>query len=371
MRDVVYLPQLLSLLMRVGQLLGAFSLAVLFLGGCGSSTGARGELTGVMGRPKWVNPVPLGMTYIPAGSFHMGNNEQDVNYSQNARIRQITISDFYMDDTEISNNEYRQFLNEVIAGEGAFVDSIFPFMERYYGKKINNQEEYLKLVTPDTLAWNRDFGNFVYNDPLVENYYHHPAFDDYPVVGVNWYAAQAFSYWRTLFYNAYRASQELPPIARIRLPTEAEWEYAARGGYEHKIYPWLGPYTRNSRGCPLANFKPGRGDYIADGFEYTSPVKSYFPNDYGLYNMAGNVAEWCEDDFEETGPIAYAHDINPIYRDPTRRNRRRVVRGGGWNDIAYFISVGTRDYEYADTAKCHIGFRCALSVIGRSGAERR
>ncbi len=371
MKNGVYLPRPMAMHMK-GKLLPA--LVVLLMSGLftacgGGATGARGELTGVKNRPKWDNPLPYGMVTIPAGTFHMGNNEQDVNYSQNARIRQITISSFHIDDTEISNNEYRQFVDEVVAGsENAFMDSVFSFMERYYGKKINNQEEYLRLVYPDTQVWNRDFGNFVYNEPLVENYYWHPAFDDYPVVGVNWYAAQAFCYWRTLFYNAYRASRELPPVPRMRLPTEAEWEYAARGGYEHKIYPWLGPYTRNSKGCPLANFKPGRGDYIADGFEYTAPVKSYFPNDYGLYHMVGNVAEWCEDDFEETGPIAYAHDLNPVYRDPRKQNRRRVVRGGGWNDVAYFLSVGTRDYEYADTTKSHIGFRCALSVIGRSGA---
>jgi len=187
------------------------------------------------------------------------------------------------------------------------------------------------------------------------------------VVGINWYGAQAFCIWRTIRYNNYRDSQKKPKLPRFRLPTEAEWEYAARGGFEHKIYPWEGPYIRNSKGCFLANFKPGRGDYIADNFEYTCPIKSYWPNDYGLYCMPGNVAEWCEDDFEETG-YSYAHDLNPIYRDPKHLERRRVIRGGSWKDVAYFLSVGTRTYEYADTTKSFIGFRCVVTLIGRSGA---
>lgn len=311
----------------------------------GKETGRNGELTGVMKRPEWDQPTPYGMVIIPAGSFHMGQNDQDINYSQIAHNRQITISAFYMDDTEITNNEYRQFLESA---------------------KDTLTADIATLVYPDTLVWIRDF-TFAYNEPLLENYNYHPAFDDYPVVGVNWYAAREFCKWRTAHYNNWRISEELLPMPTFRLPTEAEWEYAARGGYEHKIYPWESPYIRNSKGCFLANFKPGRGDYIADNFEYTCPVRSYWPNDYGLYNMPGNVAEWCEDDFEETG-YTYAHDLNPVYRDPKGKNRRRVIRGGSWKDIGYFLSCGTRSYEYADTTKSFIGFRCAVTQIGRSGA---
>jgi len=344
-------------------------LAAILLNGCLFKTkeGRNGELTGVSDRPIWDNPTPYGMLNIPAGTFHMGNNEQDVNYSQIAHNRQITMSAFYMDETEIENNEYRQFVkNTREEGEKSYIDSILIFLEKYYNKKITPQD-YQVLIYPDTMVWTRDF-SYAYNEPLQENYWWHPAFDKYPVVGVNWYAAQAFCAWRTQLYNAHRDEEEKPKLPRFRLLTEAEWEYASRGGFEHKIYPWIGPYIKNSRGCLFANFKPGRGDYIADNFEYTAPAKTYWPNDYGLYNMPGNVAEWCEDDFEETG-YSYAHDLNPVYRDPKKRNPRRVIRGGSWKDVGYFLSCGTRTYEYADTTKSFIGFRSVVSELGRSKAS--
>jgi formylglycine-generating enzyme len=352
-----------------------FSLILLVtLAGCGlfgGRGGRNGELTGSEERPKWDNPEPYGMALIPPGSFHMGQNDQDVNYSQIAQNRQITISAFWMDDGEITNNEYRQFTEASVTpdgavGEEAFLDSIKPFVKRMYGYEILDPA-YKRLIFPDTLVWVRDFA-YSYNEPMVENYYWHPAFDEYPVVGVNWYAAQVFAYWRTLKYNTARDEAERPRLPRFRLPSEAEWEYAARGGYEHKLFPWEGLYLRNAKGCFLANFKNQRGDYIGDNFSYTAPSKNYFPNDYGLYDMSGNVAEWCEDDFEETG-YTYTHDLNPVYRGDAKKTRfRKVIRGGSWKDIGYFLSVGTRTYEYADTTKAYIGIRCVVSVIGRQAA---
>ncbi|WNJ16241.1 SUMF1/EgtB/PvdO family nonheme iron enzyme [Pontibacter sp. G13] len=349
------------------------TLAVLsvILQGCGlfgsGGTGRAGELTGVQQRMEWDQYQPMGMVYIPPGSFHMGQNDQDVPYSQISHNRQITISAYFMDETEVTNNEYRQFVfgpssEETNAyQESGAIDTIDP--------------RYADIIIPDTTVWIRDFA-YSYNEPLMENYFWHPAFDDYPVVGVNWYAAQAFCQWRTAHLNNFREERGEAAMPRFRLPTEAEWEYGARGGYEHKLYPWEGPYLRNSKGCFLANFKPGRGDYIADNFEYTAPANSYIPNDYGLYNMPGNVAEWCEDDFEEAG-YTYSHDLNPRYLDPRFKlddrepggaKIRKVIRGGSWKDIGYFLSCGTRSYEYADTAKSFIGFRCVATVIGRSGA---
>lgn len=340
-----------------------------FFGGRGTSH--HGELTSVLDRPEWDQYQPMGMVYIPPGSFHMGQNDQDVPYSQIAHNRQITISAFFMDETEITNNEYRQFIygpSENERGRGGVVQE--------QGAKDTIAIELADVVMPDTTVWTRDFA-YAYNEPLMENYFWHPAFDNYPVVGINWYAAQEFCKWRTALLNNYRMENEMAAMPRFRLPTEAEWEYAARGGWEHKLYPWEGPYLRNSKGCFLANFKPGRGDYIADNFEYTAPADAYFPNDYGLYNMPGNVAEWCEDDFEETA-YAYAHDLNPSYHDPKIKKEdrtpggpiqiRKVIRGGSWKDIGYFLSCGTRTFEYADTSKSFIGFRSVVTVIGRSGA---
>lgn len=343
----------------------------LVLSGCqlfgGKGTGHHGELTGVMDRPVWDQYQPMGMVQIPPGSFHMGQNDQDVPYSQIALRRQITISGFFMDETEVTNNEYRQF----VLGPGA--DETNALQEQ--GARDTIDPMYAEIIMPDTTVWTRDF-TYAYNEPMMENYFWHPAFDNYPVVGVNWYAAEQFCKWRTKHLNDYRMEKELAPMPSFRLPTEAEWEYAARGGLEHKLYPWEGPYLRNSKGCFLANFKPGRGDYIADAWSRTAPADAYFPNDYGLYNMPGNVAEWCQDDFEETA-YQYAHDQDPVFYDrrfteddrlPSGAKIRKVTRGGSWKDIGYFLSCGTRTFEYADTAKSFIGFRCVVSVIGSGAA---
>lgn len=352
-------------------------IGTLALTGCKSFFGGKdGELTGSSDRPTWDSPEPYGMVLVPAGSYHLGQNDQDVNYSQIATTRQITVSAFWMDDTEITNNEWRQFA-ELTADQSsspatlkgsaeAYDQEVIKFLFDEYGYNAP-PAEYAKLVIPDTAAWVRDFGSYTYNEPIVENYYWHPAFDDYPVIGVSWYGAQAFAYWRTLYYNKYRDDDEKPRLPRFRLPSEAEWEFAARGGLEHKLYPWEGLYLRNAKGCFLANFKNQHGDYIGDNYSYTSPVRAYWPNDFGLYDMSGNVAEWCEDDFEESA-YTYTLDLNPVYRDPNKLEKRRVVRGGSWKDIAYFLSVGTRDYEYADLTKSYIGLRLVNSVIGAAGS---
>jgi gliding motility-associated lipoprotein GldK len=150
------------------------------------------------------------------------------------------------------------------------------------------------------------------------------------------------------------------------LPTEAQWEYAARGGRSQVPYPWGGPYLRNKKGCLLANFKPGRGNYPEDGGLYTVRADAYWPNDFGLYNMAGNVAEWTSSLYYE-GAYNFQHDMNPDIRynaqesDPPRM-KRKVVRGGSWKDIGYFLQNSTRAYEYQDTAKSYIGFRCVIDL---------
>jgi gliding motility-associated lipoprotein GldK len=158
-------------------------------------------------------------------------------------------------------------------------------------------------------------------------------------------------------------------ISDFRLPSEAEWEWAARGGYDGNPYPWGGPYTRNDKGCFLANFKPLRGDYIDDGGAHTVIVAHYPANDFGLYDMSGNVAEWTNSAFHPSS-YNFAWDLNPDYQynakdsDPPAL-KRKVVRGGSWKDVAYYLRVSSRAYEYQDTAKCYVGFRCVQNFLGR------
>lgn len=222
-------------------------------------------------------------------------------------------------------------------------------------------------IYPDTLVWVRDY-TYGFNEPLAD-YFWHPAYDNYPVVGVTWSQAKAFNAWRTQLMNSWRASNGQSDVQRFRLPTEAEWEFAARGGLDLSPYPWGGPYMRNAQGCPLANFKPMRGDYVEDGGAYTVDITSYSPNDYGLYNMAGNVAEWTSTAFDET-VYEFSHDMSPEYSyhakvtDPPALHRK-VIRGGSWKDIGYYCQTGTRSFEYRDTSKAYIGFRSVMSYMGR------
>ena len=224
-------------------------------------------------------------------------------------------------------------------------------------------------VYPDTLAWIHDF-TYSFNEPMTQNYFWHPAYDDYPVVGVSWKQATAFSIWRTRLLHAYLADIGGTVTNDFRLPTESEWEYAARGGLDLSPYPWGGPYIRNARGCFLGNFKPMRGNYIDDGGFHTVKINSYNPNDYGLYCMAGNVAEWTSNAFDESA-YNFAHDLNPDYMydakdDEPEVLKRKVIRGGSWKDIGYYLQTGTRTYEYQDTAKSYIGFRCVMTYLGRA-----
>lgn len=394
----------------------------LLLFACGS--GDSGQLIGVLDRPTWKGINPYGMVYVPSGTFHIGNSDEDVNRTFTQRAKSISVQGFYMDDTEISNNEYRQFTNWVrdsiahsyldhyieneLTGEltidwemeldwedEILMDMYYQGADKFAGKQQLNTDKfvyeyewydwnaaahdkndrprsrYIKRdkvnVYPDTLVWIRDY-SYSYNEPMTRNYYWHPAFDDYPVVGVNWDMANAFCYWRSRLWDKYEGTEV--NTEEFRLPTEHEWEYAARGGRDLAPYPWGGPYLRNSKGCLLANFKPGRGNYPEDGGLYTVKVDSYFPNEYGLYNMAGNVAEWTSSAFDENS-YSFVHDLNPDIRYDAKDDdpisfKRKVIRGGSWKDIGFYLQTGSRHWEYQDTTKSSVGFRCALTFLGRS-----
>ncbi len=400
--------------------------------GCGLNNN-QGELTGVPGRRPWFHPQPYGTVYIPTGTYHSGQSDQDIFRSYIAPNKQVTVHAMWMDDTEITNNEYRQFVYYVIDSMARYILDEPYVMEDDEGNRYINYEEevdweesaedleemfyrpserfqnrkqidtrklvfeyqWIDYVTaannpninrkdlikkekvniyPDTLCWIRDF-TFSYNDPMTRVYFWHPKYDDYPVVGVNWHQANAFCKWRTNWLNRYWLSEGMPITEEFRLPSEFEWEYAARGGRDNNPYPWGGPYTRNSKGCFLANFKPNRGNYIDDGGLYPVRADAYFPNDYGLYNMAGNVAEWTRNAYAES-THQFTHDLNPDYvydakdSDPITM-KRKVIRGGSWKDIAYFIQTGSRSYEYQDSSKSFVGFRTVQTYIGRSALDKR
>jgi sulfatase modifying factor 1 len=292
----------------------------------------------VLGAEQLTGP---GLVLIEGGTFTMGRVEQDVMFDWNNVPRRVTVSSFYMDETEIKNVDYREYLY---------------WLRRVYV----DYPEVFRRSLPDTLVWRSPLG---YNDPYVEYYFRHPTYNNYPVVGVSWVQASDYCIWRTDRANeqilinegilnpdpnqrneanfntdAYLAgqyegviNQNLPSLnpnqaerrvqvedgillPKYRLPTEAEWEFAAyalRGTtfeeriYERRIFPWDGHNVRNAstkyRGEMMANFVRGRGDLMGvagslnDNASITADVKSYWPNDYGLYCMAGNVNEWVMD----------------------------------------------------------------------------
>ncbi|MCB9071778.1 MAG: SUMF1/EgtB/PvdO family nonheme iron enzyme [Prevotellaceae bacterium] len=214
------------------------------------------------------------------------------------------------------------------------------------------------------MCWMREF-TYSFNEPAMQNYFSHPSNGKYPVVGVSWDQAQAFCHWRTAYYESVPG---LPKTQDYRLPTEAEWEYAARGGRNSAQYPWGGPYIRDNKGCFMANFKPMRGNYTEDGYLIPSQVASFDPNDYGLFDMAGNVSEWTATTYDQTAPT-FTHDMNPSYDYKSKMNdpkilKRKVIRGGSWKDVGAYLQCGISDFEYQTKRSSTIGFRCVRSYIG-------
>lgn len=219
-------------------------------------------------------------------------------------------------------------------------------------------------IYPDTTVWVKDF-HFTYNEPLFEQYFWHKAYKDYPVVGVTWDQARAYCNFRSKLKSDYNESlkrkKQKPPI--FRLPTEFEWEYAARGGKQNATYPWGGPYLMDDRGCYLANFKPKRGDYMEDAkkgtYTYTAPVKKFKKNGFGLFDMAGNVSEWTASAYNNSS-YGFSSTLNPSTKDNV--DAKRSVRGGSWKDVGYMLMTGARDFEMKDSARSYIGFRTVQDI---------
>jgi sulfatase modifying factor 1 len=360
-------------------------------------------------------PTGPGLVYIEGGRTVLGSQEEDVTNNHDNMERTVTIASFYMDEAEVANIHWLEYLHFI--------------------RKDSSEEKY-KAALPDTTVWARDLS---FNDPYVTYYLRYPGFRYFPVVGVNWLQADSYCAWRTAKVNenlakggsgetkkgglfgrknkkgdaaatgaaegggagALASGKGGPSIENgnslpnYRLPTEAEWEYAAQAligtqevgnenQEEKRIYPWDGRSTRNAygkgQGQFLANFKRGRGDYagiagsLNDGAMITEYIYAYPPNDYGLYNMAGNVNEWVQDVYR---PLSFqdVEDLNPFRRNGVSDDAKnydkkgyqslvddhvRVYKGGSWRDVAYYLSPGTRRFMAEDSATSTIGFRCAM-----------
>ncbi|HMG82476.1 MAG TPA: SUMF1/EgtB/PvdO family nonheme iron enzyme, partial [Ferruginibacter sp.] len=433
-----------------------------------------------------------GLVYIPGGTFIMGSKQEDVMGFNNNAPKRITVPSFFIDETEVANVHYREYIN--------WLDQTFPSDTAVMNKAL-----------PDTLCWREELA---YNEPYVEFYFRHPAYNFYPVVGVSWLQARDFCIWRTDRVNELKlekkgflkkdftqketqgggasgsfatdtylndpgaiknkanpknsAIQDVAGKPRsvkmedgiinpgYRLPTEAEWEYAAYGqttqnfdqkkkepsgslddemDVDQQVYSWSKNPTglrdtkvEHMQGAFLANFKQRSGDNMGvvgglnDRSAITSTVKSFFPNDFGLYNMCGNVSEWCGDIYRPLTPAdvpdnpyrgnknqkLYKNASGQFERDSTghlkkvdvsdqeTKNRRnykhnndtnvqdgdsashsfydtgnttligdksRVYKGGGWNDRPYWLSPGERRFLDEDQSSSSIGFRCAQTAL--------
>ena len=441
-----------------------------------------GEVTGIS-MMSWDEPTPYGMVLIKRGSLKIGTDEKDSLWGISEPSKEISIEAFWMDENEVTNSKYKQFVfwvrdsiirerlaDPAFGGDETFrieedeegnpitphlnwsrqipwkkatEDQLAAINSVYYthpitgtrmldDKQLNyryevfdylnaalrknrlNPEErnrntdipvdpdevvmiskdtayideegrivrstvnraltslfdflntYIVNVYPDTTCWVNDFQNS-YNEPYMRLYFSHPSYNEYPVVGVSWEQANAFCNWRTDYLLAGLGPQARF-VQRYRLPTEAEWEFAARGK-EENVYPWRAEEEMKSdKGCYYANYKVNKGDYTQDGNLITTRAGSYPPNSNGLYDMAGNVAEWTSTAYTAQG-IRGMSDLNPEFsynaaKEDPYRMKRKVVRGGSWKDGARFIRSDVRGYEYQNEQRSFIGFRCVRTQVG-------
>ena len=465
-------------LLLVGAALGCLVLASC-LGSSSSANAVGGEVTGSKGS-SFSEPTPYGMVPVHKGSLKIGLENNDTLWGTEFPVRDISVDGFWMDEHEISNAKYRQFVNwvrdsiirERLADPAFGGDETYKIEEDKEGnpitphldwskaipwRKANEDEDraiqsvyvihpidgtkmldasqmnyryeiydyvaaaqrkyrldpeerdlntdhpvsneqviiskdtawidddgkiirqtitrplsgpwdflntYIVNIYPDTTCWVNDFQN-ADNERYMKLYFSNPAFDDYPVVGVTWEQANAFCAWRTNFLMK-GLGDYAKWIQRYRLPSEVEWEYAARGK-EGNPFPWESLEVKSDKGCFYANFKPDRGNYTQDGSLITSKCGIFSANSNGLYDMAGNVAEWTSTVYTEAGVESMA-DMNPelsynAAKEDPYRLKKKSVRGGSWKDPESMIRSAWRSYEYQNQPRCFIGFRCVRTMV--------
>ena len=312
-------------------------------------------------------------TYLAVNSVFYQSGDKTEERQLNAHIMNYSYKWLARDQAKLPGNSFNPKTGKYhdwaeVTIDTAYYDETGKIINKVIKKKLRQRGDLISRriinIYPDTMCWMTEF-TYSYNEPAMLNYFSHPSYGYFPVVGVTWEQAQAFCHWR----NAqYQNVSKMPRAQEYRLPTEAEWEYAARGGKLNSAYPWGGPYIRNAKGCFMANFKPLRGNYTEDGYFLPAAVGTYDPNDYGLYDMAGNVSEWIDDTYDET-TSSFALDMNPSYKYEAREGdlkimRRKVIKGGSWKDVGAYLQCGMRDFEYQDVCRPSIGFRCVRTHIG-------
>ena len=258
----------------------------------------------------------------------------------------------------------------MISKDTAYIDENGAIVRQTITRPLSSLYDFLNTyivnVYPDTTCWVNDFPN-ANNETYMKLYFSSANYNDYPVVGVTWEQAEAFCQWRTdyLLRGLGPAARQ---VQRYRLPTEIEWEYAARGK-EGNPFPWQpaeGDQKKNEKGCFYANFKPDKGNYTDDGNLITSRVGMYGANSNGLYDMAGNVAEWTSTVYTEAG-VSMMNDLNPeltynAAKEDPYMLKCKSVRGGSWKDPISFIRSAWRTYEFQNQPRSYIGFRCVRSL---------
>lgn len=462
------------------------------LGSCMGSklTGSArgGEVTGYGTGRGFTEPTPYGMVMVNRGFLNMGQTKNDSLWGKSTPSKEISVDGFWMDETEVTNAKYRQFVmwvrdsilrtrladpayggdetymitedkngepvtphlnwkkslprkpnedelraieslyktnpvtgeklldasqmnyryevydyvtaalrrnrfnpeernlntdyavnpNEVvmISKDTAYIDDEGKIVRETINRPLSGEWDFLNTyivnIFPDTTCWVNDFTNSD-NEVYLRNYFSNPTFNDYPVVGVTWEQANAFCAWRTDFLLK-GLSGQARYIQRYRLPTEAEWEFAARGK-DGTEFPWENEDVKNGDGCFYANFKPERGNYTKDGNLITSKVGIYASNSNGLFDMAGNVAEWTSTIYTEAG-VQAMNDLNPqleykaALEDPYRL-KKKSIRGGSWKDPESQIRSVWRSWEYQNQPRSYIGFRCVRSLASSSSLNAK